>query len=572
MFFAPKWAIFLVKKGTKIIFQPKFCFRSRLKTYQKVSIFINLPTKSKRKTMKSDFLVIGSGAAGLSFALKAARHGHVTLVTKGELNECNTNYAQGGICSVTYKPDTFEKHIQDTLVCGAGKCDFQAVDLVVRHAPEAAKDLVNWGVQFDKTEDGRFDLHREGGHSEHRILHHSDLTGAEIERALIVEVKNNPNITVLEHHFAIDLLTQHHLGEIVTRHTRGLACFGAYILNTDSGEIFTILSKFTVVAAGGCGNIYQTTTNPIVATGDGIAMCHRAKALTKNMQYIQFHPTALYHPGERPSFLITEAMRGYGAVLKLQNGKEFMQKYHPMKSLAPRDVVARSIDHELKIRGDEFVYLDVRHMPAEETKHHFPNIYEKCLSIGIDITKDMIPVCPAAHYCCGGVTVDLNGESSIRRLYVLGESSCTGLHGANRLASNSLSEAFVYSDIAAAHAAQSLHKVDFQDGIPDWDFEGTADAEEMVLIMQDRKELQAIMSNYVGIVRSNIRLDRAFKRLAVIWQETEELYSKIKPCRELCELRNMITVAYLTIRQARECKESVGLHYTIDYPPVNKIM
>ncbi|MBQ9138766.1 MAG: L-aspartate oxidase [Alistipes sp.] len=517
--------------------------------------------------MKSDFLVIGSGSAGLSFALKAAEHGTVTIVTKGQLQECNTNYAQGGICSVTYLPDTFEKHIEDTLICGAGKCDREAVEIVIREAPEAARDLIGWGTRFDKTADGRFDLHREGGHSEHRILHHADLTGAEIERALIESVKAHPNITVLEHHFAIDLLTQHHLGEIVTRHTRGLACFGAYVLNTDTDEIKTILAKFTVVAAGGCGNIYNTTTNPTVATGDGIAMCHRAKATTKNMQYIQFHPTALYHPGERPSFLITEAMRGYGAILKLQNGKEFMDKYHPMASLAPRDVVARSIDHELKIRGEEFVYLDVTHMPAEQTKQHFPNIYEKCLSIGIDITKQMIPVCPAAHYCCGGVVVDSNGQSSIRRLYVLGESSCTGLHGANRLASNSLTEAIVYAARAAKHTASLVDKVEFQEGIPDWDFEGTAEAEEMVLVLQNRKELQAIMSNYVGIVRSNLRLERAMKRLAIIWQETEGLYNRTKPCRELCELRNMTAVAYLTIKQAKECKESVGLHYTIDYPP-----
>lgn len=539
-----------------------YFFVVNTKNYYLCGVYILL------QAMKSDFLVIGSGSAGLSFALKAARVGKVTIVTKTELADCNTNYAQGGICSVTYLPDTFEKHIEDTLVCGAGKCDREAVELVVRNAPEAAKDLIEWGTRFDKTEDGRFDLHREGGHSEHRILHHEDLTGAEIERALIQSVKSHPNITVLENHFAIDLLTQHHLGEIVTRHTRGLACFGAYVLDTQSNTIKTILAKFTIVAAGGCGNIYNTTTNPIVATGDGIAMCHRAKAITKNMQYIQFHPTALYHPGERPSFLITEAMRGYGAILKLQNGKEFMDKYHPMKSLAPRDVVARSIDHELKIRGEEFVYLDVTHMPAEQTKQHFPNIYDKCLSIGIDITKQMIPVCPAAHYCCGGVVVDNNGESSIRRLYVLGESSCTGLHGANRLASNSLTEAVVYADLAAKHTATKIDKVDFQEGIPDWNFEGTAEAEEMVLVLQNRKELQAIMSNYVGIVRSNLRLERAMKRLAIIWQETEELYNRTKPCRELCELRNMTAVAYLTIKQAKECKESVGLHYTIDYPPM----
>ena len=293
--------------------------------------------------MKTDFLVIGSGAAGLSFALKAAEHGHVTLVTKGKMDECNTNYAQGGICSVTYAPDTFEKHIHDTLVCGAGKCDPAAVELVVRRAPELIRDLIAWGTKFDKTPDGRFELNREGGHTEHRILHHEDLTGAEIERALITSVRKHPNITVLEHHFAIDLLTQHHLGEFVTRHTRGLACFGAYVLNLESNEIETVLAKFTVVAAGGCGNVYSSTTNPSVATGDGIAMCHRAKAITENMEFIQFHPTTLYNPGEKPNFLITEAMRGFGAILRLPGGEEFMDKYHPMKSLAPRDVTARAI-------------------------------------------------------------------------------------------------------------------------------------------------------------------------------------------------------------------------------------
>ena len=277
--------------------------------------------------MKTDFLVIGSGAAGLSFALKAAAHGHVTVVTKGEIAECNTNYAQGGICSVTYAPDTFEKHIADTLVCGAGKCDGKAVELVVRRAPELIGDLIAWGTRFDTTPDGRFELNREGGHSEHRILHHEDLTGAEIERALVESVRRHPNITVLERHFAIDLLTQHHLGEFVTRHTRGLTCFGAYVLNERTNEIETMLSKFTVVATGGCGNIYSSTSNPVVATGDGIAMCHRAKAITENMEFIQFHPTTLYNPGEKPNFLITEAMRGFGAILRLQSGEEFMDKY-----------------------------------------------------------------------------------------------------------------------------------------------------------------------------------------------------------------------------------------------------
>ena len=521
--------------------------------------------------MKTDFLVIGSGAAGLSFALKAAEHGHVTLVTKGKMDECNTNYAQGGICSVTYAPDTFEKHIHDTLVCGAGKCDPAAVELVVRRAPELIRDLIAWGTKFDKTPDGRFELNREGGHTEHRILHHEDLTGAEIERALITSVRKHPNITVLERHFAIDLLTQHHLGEFVTRHTRGLACFGAYVLNLESNEIETVLAKFTVVAAGGCGNVYSSTTNPSVATGDGIAMCHRAKAITENMEFIQFHPTSLYHPAEKPNFLITEAMRGYGAILRLQNGEEFMDKYHPMKSLAPRDVTARAIYTEMTRRGEDFVYLDVRHKDPEQTRRHFPNIYEKCLSLGIDITRDLIPVTPAAHYCCGGVKVDLNGETSIRRLYALGETSCTGLHGANRLASNSLIEAVVYADQAAKHAASQLASVEIQEGIPDWDFEGTQHTEEMLMIIQSKREMQAIMSNYVGIVRSNLSLERALRRLSIIYEETEELHNKIKPNRELCELRNMIAVAYLVIKQGSALKESVGCHYNSDYPkPDNK--
>ena len=516
--------------------------------------------------MKTDFLVIGSGAAGLSFALKAAAHGHVTIVTKGAIEECNTNYAQGGICSVTYAPDTFEKHIRDTLVCGAGKCDEKAVELVVRRAPELIADLIAWGTRFDKTPDGRFELNREGGHSENRNLHHEDLTGAEIERALVQSVREHPNITVLERHFAIDLLTQHHLGEFVTRHTRGLASFGAYVLNLDTNEIETMLSKFTVVATGGCGNVYSTTSNPVVATGDGIAMCHRAKAMTENMEFIQFHPTSLYNPGERPSFLITEAMRGFGGLLRLQNGKEFMQKYHPMGSLAPRDVVARSIDHELKISGEEFVYLDITHKDPKEVMSHFPNIYKKCLSIGIDLTKDMIPVVPAAHYCCGGIKVNLNGESSIRRLYALGEASSTGLHGGNRLASNSMMEAAVYADAAARHAISVIDSIELQRDIPAWDYEGTAVPEEMALITQDFKEMQQIMTNYVGIVRSDVRLERAKRRLEIIFKETEELYLKSPLSQHLCELRNMIAVGYLIIKQAEARHESVGLHYSIDYP------
>ena len=516
--------------------------------------------------MKTDFLVIGSGAAGLTFALKAAAHGHVTIVTKGEMKECNTNYAQGGICSVTYAPDTFEKHIRDTLVCGAGKCDPEAVERVVRQAPDSIRDLIAWGTRFDRTPDGRFELNREGGHTEHRILHHEDLTGAEIERALVESVRRHPNITVLEHRFAIDLLTQHHLGEFVTRHTRGLACFGAYVLNLETNEMETMLARFTVVATGGCGNIYSSTTNPVVATGDGIAMCHRAKAITENMEFIQFHPTSLYNPGEKPNFLITEAMRGFGAILRLQSGEEFMDKYHPMKSLAPRDVVARAIYREMTRRGEDFVYLDVTHKDPEAVRSHFPNIYEKCLTIGIDITKDWIPVTPAAHYCCGGVKVDRNGETSIKRLYALGETSCTGLHGGNRLASNSLIEAVVYADAAARHASAELPHVSLRDDVPAWNDEGTRHNEEMVLITQSIREVGQIMGTYVGIVRSDLRLDRAWNRLDILYEETERLFKCSKASREICELRNIINVGYLIMRQAMERKESRGLHYTIDYP------
>ncbi len=517
---------------------------------------------------QTDFLVIGSGVAGLSFALKAAEKGHVTIVTKGEMNECNTNYAQGGICCVTYPPDTFEKHIKDTLVCGAGKCDEAAVRMVVEGAPEGIKDLKQWGTRFDKTPEGRYSLHREGGHTEHRILHHQDLTGAEIERALVSAVKRHRNIDVLEQHFAVDILTQHHLGREVNRHMDDIECYGAYVLDIKKDKVFTILAKVTVVCTGGVGNLYHTTTNPSVATGDGIAMVHRAKGIIENMQYIQFHPTTLYNPTERPAFLITEAMRGYGAILKLPNGKEFMHKYHPMGSLAPRDVVARSVDHEMKITGAEYLYLDVRHKPAEETIRSFPNIYQKCLTMGIDITKDMIPVTPGAHYCCGGIKVDLNGESTIHRLYALGESSCTGLHGANRLASNSLIEAVVYAKAAAAHAIARLDELTFENNIPDWNDDGMVATEEMILITQNYKEMQQIMSYYVGIVRSNLRLERALNRMGIIYRETEELYQKSRINVGLCELRNLIEVGYLIIKQAQAQKESVGLHYTLDYPPV----
>ena len=411
-----------------------------------------------------------------------------------------------------------------------------------------------------------FDLHREGGHSEFRILHHKDNTGAEIQDSLIQAVKQHPNITIFEKHFAIEILTQHHLGVTVTRQTSDIECYGAYVLDLKTGKVDTFLSKVTLMATGGVGAIYQTTTNPLVATGDGIAMVYRAKGTVKDMEFIQFHPTALYHPGDRPSFLITEAMRGYGAVLRTLDGEEFMQKYDPRLSLAPRDIVARAIDNEMKNRGDDHVYLDVTHKDPEETKKHFPNIYEKCLGLGIDITRDYIPVAPAAHYLCGGIKVDLDARSSINRLYAVGECACTGLHGGNRLASNSLIEAVVYADAAAKHSLKVIDNFSYQENIPEWNDEGTQSPEEMVLITQSVKEVGQIMSTYVGIVRSDLRLKRAWDRLDILYEETESLFKRSKASKEICELRNMINTGYLVMRQAMDRKESRGLHYTIDYP------
>ncbi len=521
---------------------------------------------------KYDFLVIGSGIAGMSFALKVADKGSVAMICKTGLEEANTFFAQGGVASVTnLSVDNFEKHIEDTMIAGDWISDRAAVEKVVREAPGQIQELIKWGVEFDRNEAGEFDLHKEGGHSEFRILHHKDNTGAEIQESLIRAVKRHPNITIFSDHFAVEIITQHHLGIIVTRYTPGIKCYGAYIMNEKTGEVDTFLSKVTLMATGGVGAVYRNTTNPLVATGDGIAMVYRAKGVVKDMEFIQFHPTALYHPGDRPCFLITEAMRGYGAVLRNMGGEEFMQKYDPRLSLAPRDIVARAIDSEMKARGDDHVYLDVTHKDPDETRRHFPNIYEKCLSLGIDITKDYIPVAPAAHYLCGGIKVDLNAQSSIGRLYAVGECACTGLHGGNRLASNSLIEAVVYADAAAKHAVSVLDRYDFNTEIPEWNDQGTVINEEMVLITQSMKEVNQIMGSYVGIVRSDLRLKRAWVRLDILYEETENLFKRSKASKEICELRNMINVGYLITRQAMERKESRGLHYTIDYPQKNEI-
>ncbi len=515
---------------------------------------------------KTDFLVIGSGIAGLTFALEAARFGKVAVVTKSTVDDSNTRYAQGGIAAVFSKPDNFEKHISDTMVAGAGCCNEEVVRMVVSEAPARIKDLIGAGVPFDKREDGTYDLHREGGHSENRILHFKDRTGEAIEKTLIERVRKNPDIELFEQHFAIEILTQHHLGEVVKRGYPDIKCFGAYVGDLKNKEVITFLSKVTVVATGGIGNVYLTTTNPEIATGDGIAMVYRAKGTIENMEFIQFHPTSLYDPNNRPSFLITEALRGYGAVLKNMSGEQFMKRYDSRESLAPRDIVARAIDNELKLWGDDHVWLDCTHLNPDGLRNEFPNVYEHCLSRGIDITKDMIPVVPAQHYSCGGIKVDMNGQSSIDRLYSLGEASSTGLHGANRLASNSLLEAVVYAHRAAAHAGERIKELPFEDKIPEWDYKGTTHLEEMVLITQSIKEVQMIMSNYVGIVRSNLRLDRAMVRLEILYEETEQLYKKSLISKKICELRNIINVGYIIIKHARERKESIGLHYSIDYP------
>ncbi len=517
---------------------------------------------------KYDYLVIGGGIAGMSFALKVARTGRVALICKSTLEEANTTLAQGGVASVTdLQLDDFDKHIHDTMVAGDWLSDPKAVEKVVREAPSQISQLLQWGVDFDRREDGSFDLHREGGHSEFRILHHADNTGYEIQQSLIRRIRESESIDVFEHHFAIEIITQHHLGKIVTRRTPDITCYGAYLHDENTGAVDTFLSRVTLMATGGVGAVYTTTTNPLVATGDGIAMVYRAKGTVRDMEFIQFHPTALFHPGDRPSFLITEAMRGYGAILRNPAGERFMEKYDPRLELAPRDVVARAIDSEMKAGGHDHVYLDVTHKDPGETRHHFPNIYAKCLSLGIDITKDYIPVAPAAHYLCGGIVVDTNAESSISRLYAVGECSCTGLHGGNRLASNSLIEAVVYAEAAARHAIEHAHDYQFRDDVPLWNDEGTSHPEEMVLITQSAREVGQIMSTYVGIVRSDLRLDRAWNRLDILYEETERLFKQSKVSRAICELRNIINVGYLIMRQAKERKESRGLHYTIDYPP-----
>ncbi|MFD2863511.1 L-aspartate oxidase [Mucilaginibacter antarcticus] len=522
---------------------------------------------------KVDFLVVGSGIAGLSFALKAAKHGKVLIVTKSNEDESNTKYAQGGVAVVVdKKEDSFEKHINDTLIAGDGLCEEEVVEIVVKEGPDRINEIIDYGTSFDMTNDGVYDLAKEGGHSEFRVLHYKDITGFEIERSLLEQIHKNPNIEILTHYFAVDIITQHHLGEFVDKSTTDITCYGIYALNTETNEVEKFLSKVTVMASGGAGHIYSVTTNPTIATGDGVAMVYRAKGKVRNMEFIQFHPTALYNPGDYPSFLISEAVRGFGGILRRTNGEEFMQEYDERKSLAPRDIVARAIDAETKKSGEDYVYLDIRHRSKKDLLTHFPNIYAKCLEIGIDMTKDMIPVSPACHYMCGGVLVDHYGQSSIQQLYACGECSSTGLHGANRLASNSLLEALVFAHRIYTNAIEKFEGIAIPDNIPDWDEQGVKMSNEDILVMHNIREMQKLMNDYVGIVRSDFRLERAMRRLRLLYEETESFYKQTKLSVKLCELRNLIQVSYIVVKSAMIRKESRGLHYTTDYPEHQEVL
>ncbi len=517
-----------------------------------------MPTK-----FNFDFLVIGSGIAGLTFALKAAEYGSVAVITKKEMMEANTSYAQGGIAGVLTKHDSFEKHIADTMKAGAGLCNRDAVELVVKEGPRLIRELIDYGVEFTK-KNGELDLGREGGHSENRIVHAADATGFEVESVLVNRIEKHPNIEVFEHHFAMELLTEHHLGKRVEALDE-INCFGAYVLNEKTDEVYRMLAKITVLASGGAGEVYQHTTNPSVATGDGIAMAYRAKARIENMEFVQFHPTSLAIP-EAGSFLISEAVRGFGGILRNSAGEAFMKNYDKREELAPRDIVARAIDDQLKKRGDDHVFLDVTHLNADRVMEHFPMIYDTCLEYGIDITQQQIPVVPANHYACGGVSTNLDAQTSIGRLYACGEVACTGLHGANRLASNSLLESLVFADPAFKKSEHEIEQYEYNQNIPEWDESGTVNTEEWVLVSHNRQELKQVMWNYVGIVRSNHRLERAMRRIDLLDHEVEDFFDRTKVSVPLCELRNLVCVGYLIVRSAMERKESRGLHYTTDHP------
>jgi len=506
-----------------------------------------------------DTIVLGGGIAGLSYAIKAARRGSVALITKGALAETNTVRAQGGIACVMGGDDNFALHGADTIVAGAGICNEEVVEAVISEGPERIAELITYGVEFDKKDDTDYDLGREGGHSRRRILHTHDETGLAIERALIARARIDSNITVFENHMAVDFITTGKLGYAMQN-----SCVGVYVLDSATGRVETLRSDINVIATGGCGKVYLYTTNPDIATGDGVAMAWRAGAAVSNMEFVQFHPTCLHHNKVR-SFLITEAVRGEGGRLINAKGEFFMDKAHPLAELAPRDIVARAIDAEMKRTGEKCVYLDITHKPADFVCERFPMIFEKCLSLGIDITREPIPVVPAAHYQCGGVRADINGETNLRGLYVIGEAACTGLHGANRLASNSLLEAVVFAHRLCEKAFHHPHPREHFD-LPEWRPGQAADLDELVVVYHNWDEIRRLMWDYVGIVRTDKRLQRAAARLRNLHAEVQEFYWNFHVTRDLLELRNLVTVASLIVDCALSRKESRGLHFTLDYP------
>ena len=513
--------------------------------------------------IKSDFLIIGSGIAGLSLALKLSKTGTVSVVTKRDVSDSATLYAQGGVAAVMSPDDSFKDHIRDTIHAGAGLCKENVVARVIENGPERIRELIEQGACFSKTADGNFDLGKEGGHTKRRVLHASDFTGREIMSALTSSVAGDDNIKLYEDHIAIDLITTAKVSK-----TGENRCLGSYVLNKDENRVDTFVAGRTIIATGGAGKVYLFTSNPDIATGDGIAMAHRAGASIANMEFFQFHPTCLFHP-EAKSFLISEALRGEGATLRLKDGTPFMEAYHPMKELAPRDIVARAIDSELKRTGDDCVFLDISHQSEEFIKQRFPNIYEKCLSLGIDITKEAIPVVPAAHYLCGGILTDMEGKTDIPGLYACGEAACTGMHGANRLASNSLLEGLVFAgQIFNSISKEKTGSIDFPP-VPPWNPGKATDSYESVVVSQNWDEIRRLMQNYVGIVRTNQRLERAKRRIEVIQSEIKEYFWNFIITSDLLELRNIATVAELIIDSAMMRKESRGLHFNMDYPEID---